>query len=611
MRCLTEAKDNPKKRDALWQICAEDYPFWLGTFVYTYRPGFDETQWPFIPWEYQLEFAGKVFDAIDNGYDIVVPKSRDMGVTWIVLTAFQHYWLFSDQPVPFICVSRNEDLVDQTGNPDSLLWKFDYALERLPSWMKPGDVESHNMHRQNGDNGCVVDGEATTGDMSAGGRRKAGLFDEFARVEDDTAALSATADAVRSRVFVSTYEGQNNEFHNLVESGVMPVCALHWSRHPEKSRGLYEITDSGDVELKDDFEGEVKLWRNKEQSDNGEPHYETYYYPDEYPFQEAIPEHMRDAYTLRSPWFDSQCCERPSVKEIAENLEMDPMLSGSHFFSTEMIEEQEELTQEPDVVGNIDFTYDPDREKVRQPKFTPNPDGHLRLWYPPTKGRMPQDRNYVIGCDCSEGTNASNSVASIYCTGSGEQVGEYAHPTLTPDEFARHVVALAVWLGGASYPPYLIWEMNGPGLAFGSIIQKVGYKHIYYNRDELAERAKPGQRPGWHSSRNAKSLLLREYEIDRGKGEMIVRSPEENEECKGYVLTDTGRIEAGEIADESTGARESHGDRVIASALARRGLEAQPEPKPAEKRKDPPPGSWEWRRRRAKKRRENADSWKP
>jgi hypothetical protein len=49
---------------------------------------------------------------------------------------------------------------------------------------------------------------------------------------------------------------------------------------------------------------------------------------------------------------------------------------------------------------------------------------------------------------------------------------------------------------------------------------------------------------------------------------VVIRSEDALREMLDYVIMDDGSIEAGSVRDLSTGARESHGDRVIALAGA-------------------------------------------
>ena len=49
---------------------------------------------PFICYDYQRKYILEVKKAIEEGYDLLTEKSRDMGVSWIILYVYTHMWLF-------------------------------------------------------------------------------------------------------------------------------------------------------------------------------------------------------------------------------------------------------------------------------------------------------------------------------------------------------------------------------------------------------------------------------------------------------------------------------------------------------------------------------------
>ena len=95
-------------------------------------------------------------------------------------------------------------------------------------------------------------------------------------------------------------------------------------------------------------------------------------------------------------------------------------------------------------------------------------------------------------------------------------------------------------------------------------------------------------RIGWNSNRRAKRTLLSGLVRAMAQGEIVVPSEDACREMLDYVVLEDGAIEAGSRRDLSSGARESHGDRVIALAgalmLCEEGVgpEAPPPPPAAE-----------------------------
>ncbi|EJO35483.1 hypothetical protein ACINWCA157_0629 [Acinetobacter radioresistens WC-A-157] len=66
----------------------------------------------------------------------LIEKSRDEGMSYVVLGFYLHRWLFVEGFAGGVG-SRKEDLVDKKGDPKTLLHKFRDMYSKLPTWMKP------------------------------------------------------------------------------------------------------------------------------------------------------------------------------------------------------------------------------------------------------------------------------------------------------------------------------------------------------------------------------------------------------------------------------------------------------------------------------------------
>src|SRR5690606_23799466 len=100
---------------------------------------------PFVPYPYQEEELKVIHDAIQSGVGVLGQKviklwlkSRDMGLTWIVLSYFLWDWLFNGGS--YIVGSYKGDEVEKAGNPKTLFAKMEYLLYGLPAFMIPGDL---------------------------------------------------------------------------------------------------------------------------------------------------------------------------------------------------------------------------------------------------------------------------------------------------------------------------------------------------------------------------------------------------------------------------------------------------------------------------------------
>jgi len=520
--------------------------FWINTFCFTYKQHDinieGETKvrpnphYPFLTWEIQDEAVLEIKKAIEEGYDLLIDKSRQLGASWLCTVIFHWFWLFVPEST-LLEMSRVRDYVDQAGNMKALFQKHDYINRFLPEWMRPVDCmpgRKHRtkMHMANVYNNSVIDGESTTEHAGSGDTRKAILLDEFAKVRNGQAMRSATADVAPCRIINSTPFGAATEYSRWKKSGQVKVFVLPFWEHPEKGKGRYVHQD-----------------------DNGK-------------------------YQIRSPWFDRQA-ERRSPKEMAQEILMQDIQSGDTFFDTDALEKHKVLfgkkCREKYKIGLIKSIADEQVASYIKRKDTKaywlhrNKNGPLKIWTKLHKKRPDQNKTYIFGIDISKGQGASNSVVSIRCRETNLKIAEYADANTPPYEMARVVMALALWCGGKPPRklPFIKWEMNGPGWDFGRmIVKRYHYPYYYRNIKEGEVRDKKSKKYGWHSSRNEKQQLLDQYNRLLVKGKFINPSIKAIDEAMYYIHFPDGSIGPAALAEESASARKTHGDRVIADALA-------------------------------------------
>jgi hypothetical protein len=241
------------------------------------------------------------------------------------------------------------------------------------------------------------------------------------------------------------------------------------------------------------------------------------------------------------------------------------------------------------------------------PRFEPDAQGPLKLWMnADAQGQLPKDRAYVVGVDASAGTGASNSCYVIGDKKIQEKVGEYANPRVPPHELADEVLLVAKWLDGA----YLIWEAQGSGTIFGECIIRKGYRHVYYRRQEKSLAKKQSDIPGWFPTKETKISL--HGDLRRGYAERNFKDPsaECNQEAREYIVQPNGAIEHIKASSnvDPTGARENHGDRVVATALCWKALQHGGKDKKQTPR-EIPVGSLAWRRQNRRRLAMAAEAW--
>ncbi len=314
---VAASQDNELAADVR-RTCQENIMFWIDLFCWTKDPRKDPDILPFITYDaYQRDSILEIEMAIDKGYDLLGEKSRDMGFSWMVLYVFEHKWLF-ETGSDFRLGSRKEEFVDRIGDIDTLFEKLRFNLERQPRFLMPPkfDWRKHSgyMKLLNPYNGNAMIGEAANENFGSGGRRKAALLDEFSKWEPRVAngCWTSMADVTKCRIPISTPKGSGNKFAILAKGTKEKIrkLTLHWTLHPEKSKGAYYFDSDGKTKIMIDLEDPrmaFNIWQRGKK--------------------------------VRSIWYDAEC-ERRSATDVAQELDINYLQSGAPFFDIEALAKQ-------------------------------------------------------------------------------------------------------------------------------------------------------------------------------------------------------------------------------------------------------------------------------
>jgi hypothetical protein len=552
-------------------MCSRDLLFFINAFCWLFDPRSSRVD-PFITFPMQDTVLAEVHDAIGD-HDLGVDKSRDEGASFICLCTFLWRWLFRESE-SFLLVSRNERYVDERGNPNSLFWKIRWELTMLPAWLRPppSAVTDAQMRLVNAAMNTTLTGETTTGDLGAGGRATAALLDEFARFphKADFEALGATQAVTDSRIFNSTHNGVGTAYHTVLRNGKTRVVTLGWEDDPRKNVGLYTAKD-GKLQLLD----------------------EDWWFA--HPVAGAKYKFILDG-KVRSPWYDTEEERAVSKHAMAENVDRNPQGATDQFFKEATIAKHEaQYVMPPLLEGELDY----DARAGLPEKFLESyGECRLQLWRNLVRGEPAHDTVYVIGADVSAGTGASNSCLTVADQKTGEKVASFVTPHMAPHEFGAFAAAVGWWFKDRyGDPAKIIAESNGGhNQNFLKTLLGLGYSHLFYRRDESRVAAKQTDRPGWQSSPATRRELLEEYQKALHTAKFINRSGASLDECREYVYTDDNDIAhmRSRTAEDPSGARGNHGDRVMADALCCHLLPRQEKAKEDVFEGAPPVGSIAW-----------------
>lgn len=220
-------------------LCQADYLHFINEQVKTLDPRVAPYILPFRLYDYQVETLRELEERYTKKEDLFIEKSRDMGVTWLILAWIIWKWRF--QPgFQALIGSRKEEYVD--GLPESLFHRFELILNNLPGFLLPVgyDNKKHRMFRKllNPENGNSISGEATNPEFSRQGRYSVVFLDEFGIWPYAQSAWTATADSTPCRI-IATTAGHNRFVRDLRYSGRVQVKSLHWRLHPKKDEAWY------------------------------------------------------------------------------------------------------------------------------------------------------------------------------------------------------------------------------------------------------------------------------------------------------------------------------------------------------------------------------------
>lgn len=549
---LDLAERDPKIRAELIRMCSEDILFFINLFVIQYNPNFiaggmSMEEGPFVSWEYQDSGILIVLGWIESRQDGVIEKSRELGAS--VMCLFICLWMFLfHRNKKFLVISRNAESVDKPDEPDSLFWKLDFVISKLPRWMTRGRVVRRKMGFKNPLLNSYITGQATTGKAGVGGRCTAMFLDEFSQIEEDREVFARTKHTTGCRIFNGTHVGTETMFYEMCDPTSAVYASIqrlqiHWTQHPDKAKGKYQF-----------IEGRLKVLDT------------NYLYPENYQFVKDGRPSGGFAPGIRSPWYDKMC-EGMLSTAIAMDLDIDAHASTALFFDATLVRRLMAESRPANWVGTLEFDKD-----TGKPKGLQQGDGKLALWINPKLDGIVPFGKYTIAADICFGTGKTPSCASIMEAGVGRKVGMYVDPWIEPADFATFCVALCLLFEDANGEPALLgWDGHGPcGSQFKNRVIALGFRKVHYRQNENLLTAKASDEPGmFYGQAKPKAGLLSEYQLALRK--RTIHNPDylSLEECLSFLHDGKGGAihKKEKSTDDPAGAGENHSDRAYADAL--------------------------------------------
>lgn len=195
---------------------------------------------PFILFDRQKELIDEIIYCWKNNKNLIVEKSRDMGVSWLCIATFVSLALFNNNII-FGFGSRKQEYVDKIGDDKSIFERARFFLENLPAEFRGGferDTCSKLLLLRIPSTGSKITGEA--GDnIGRGDRTSAYCIDEAAHIERPQLIEASLSNTTNCRIDVSTPKGMGNPFAEKRHSGKVKVFTFNWRDDPRKSQDWY------------------------------------------------------------------------------------------------------------------------------------------------------------------------------------------------------------------------------------------------------------------------------------------------------------------------------------------------------------------------------------
>ena len=428
--------------------------------------GMQQPKLPFLLYDFQKEAVKEIVESILSGNDILIEKSRDMGVSWLVISISLWFWLKHEAGNDILIGSRKFDYVDKKGSLDTLIEKFRYNLYQLHPAFMPDNFDANRNDNVgsilNPHTGSFLRGEANNPNFATSGRYLFILADEFSKWEEtDEQAWTSMGDSSPSRIALSTPWGMGRKFAKLRFGGAIKVLTFHWTLHPIKGSGKW-------------FDESQKKWR--------------------------------------SPWYDTECSRRSGNEraDIGQELDIDYLSTGFPYFDNDKVQnEYEKLEKNPPKVKRYEFILHADDDSEYLELFETE-NGRIWIKDEPVKG---WEYRYAISADIAEGLeHGDNSVAYVYDRITGFDVAGFTGKIDT-----RTFAYLLAHLGNMYNEAYIAPENNSHGAAVLQKLKEI-YNNIYHEEKFDMMVNIDTVRMGWNTNKKTRAIMcsaLRES-IDDG-----------------------------------------------------------------------------------------------
>lgn len=197
---------------------------------------------PFDLWPEQERVCGWLLERVRRRQIALCPKSRKIGITWLMLHIILWLWIFHH--IGAIVGSRTQAAVDRLDDPDALFPKLEWMLDRQPAHIRPKRVERKFLILADLTTKATIRGQSTAANFARSSRELVTLLDEAGAVDARRmrSILSSTESAAGSLWLpYQPPEGPGHPLEDLFrELDPEMVCVLDWPVDPYRPPDFLE-----------------------------------------------------------------------------------------------------------------------------------------------------------------------------------------------------------------------------------------------------------------------------------------------------------------------------------------------------------------------------------
>lgn len=232
-----------------WLKCRYSVKYFIYTYCYTIDTR-KETDKIFLmkSWPHLLNLIDELNNSLKNSKNIIIEKSRDMGISWTIMAWELHKVLFSEGFMALNISRREAEVEDPGKTPRSLFGRLDFMYKRLPTYLKMRVDNPFLSFKIRANNSYIV-GESAN--------MNAGRDTQYSFILIDEAGMIPILDEMWKSVSNSSNciclnstpprEGRNHKFGQLrfAENSGFKILRYHWKEHPEKNALWYAKKTQG------------------------------------------------------------------------------------------------------------------------------------------------------------------------------------------------------------------------------------------------------------------------------------------------------------------------------------------------------------------------------